>query len=217
MPRFKVAFDTGRCPQRAVAMQTILLTHGVRLPLRTCMGLRACMFFIRGVGREVPWRGVPWSRYGLECWHGTALTPSPYPHCSQHMDHLGGIPYHVTTRSERAVRKFRGSALISTLHTLCPGSQLLRDRTFPHTLIFRACEPHFFPVLYRNMQRLPPSRLVMPPAYEPGVRSLLTTHQQLQDVPGRCAHTHKGSSWIIFPSNAVGRVAPPWHRLAQLK
>ena len=30
VPRFKVAFDSGRCPQRAAAMQTVLLTHGVR-------------------------------------------------------------------------------------------------------------------------------------------------------------------------------------------
>ena len=35
------------------------------------------------------------------------------------------------------------------------------------------------------MQRVAPSRLVIPPAYEPGLRALLATHQQLQEVPGR--------------------------------
>lgn len=74
VPRCKVIFDTGRCPQRAIFQQTVLLTHG-------------------------------------------------------HLDHIGGLPFHVTSR---------------------------------------------------NMQGLTPSKLVVPPAYESGVRRLLDLHSELQ-------------------------------------
>jgi len=48
VPRAKVAFDIGRCPQRAVFQQTVLISHG-------------------------------------------------------HLDHVGGLPFHVASRSVPAI------------------------------------------------------------------------------------------------------------------
>ncbi|GAX80635.1 hypothetical protein CEUSTIGMA_g8070.t1 [Chlamydomonas eustigma] len=74
LPRFKVIFDSGRCPQRATIQQTILLSHG-------------------------------------------------------HLDHIGGIPFHITTR---------------------------------------------------NMQGMPASKIVSPPACESAIRDIMSVYEKLQ-------------------------------------
>ncbi|KAJ9531839.1 hypothetical protein QJQ45_021986 [Haematococcus lacustris] len=111
VPRAKVAFDIGRCPQRAVFQQTVLISHG-------------------------------------------------------HLDHIGGCPFHVASRS---------------------------------------------------MQALPPSKLVVPPAYVETLKSYLDLSQQLQGSPPGVEYEVlplQTGEELSLPSGFLCRPFPTTHTIA---